>query len=195
MRMLHRMLRIGVAAAAVTGCAISPDAAPTDLPESERLLLGASVGGDASGAERIYLVAPGEDRLLRSVPRDAVSRDDLIEILFRGPNEDEITAQYSSNIPPETKRLATRTRGSTLIIDVSEELSELSGQGLTQALAQIVYTVSEIDGIQSVQLTVNGEAFAWPTVEGTSTDPLQTYDYPGLVQSAQPPYPERPSGA
>jgi spore germination protein GerM len=195
MKMIRQLLGIGLAAAIFMGCAISPDSEPTDLPESERLELAASVGGTASGADRIYLVAPGEERLLRSVPRNAVSRDNLIEILFRGPNEDEITAQFSSNIPPEVRLLSTRSRGSTLIIDVSAELGELSGIGLTQALAQIVYTASEVDGVQSVQLTVENEAFAWPTVHGTSTDALQTYDYPGLVQSAQPPYPATPPGA
>jgi len=81
-------------------------------------------------------------------------------------------------------------------MDVSAELVDLSGQGLIQALAQIVYTASEIPGVQSVEITVEGEAQSWPTaaIEST-TQPLRTYDFPGLVRTAQPAYPTVPSGA
>ena len=51
-----------------------PDSKPHDVPEDDRAdLSGPSIGTDASGAERIYLVEPGEDQLLRSVPRKASS--------------------------------------------------------------------------------------------------------------------------
>ena len=41
-----------------------------------------------------------------------------------------------------------------------------------QALAQIVYTASELDGVESVQITVNGEPIAWPKANLESTTGL-----------------------
>ncbi len=105
-------------------------------------------------------------------------------------------AEYSTTIPSTLQLLSAREQGSYLYIDVTSELTELSGPGLVQALAQIVYTASELDGVESVQITVNGEQIAWPKANLESTTGLlRTYDYPGLVRTAQPAYPSVPSRA
>lgn len=181
----------------VSACGIQTDSAPRDLPEDERSLLiaGSSAGPDASGADRIYLVGPGDDRLLRSVPRDAAPREDLIKILLLGPNDDELDAGYSTFIPPATELLSARSNGQILILDLSSEISELTGQSLSQAIAQIVYTATEIEGIEAVQIRVNDEPVAWPKQNGdTTTDALRIYDYPSYVLTAQPAYPAVPVG-
>ena len=110
----RRMLLLAVAALVMTSCGIQTDSAPRNLPDSERgpAAAGSSSGSDASGADRIYLVAPGDERLLRSVPRDAALREDLMQILLLGPNDDEIAAQYSSFIPPDTQLLSAPVEGS-----------------------------------------------------------------------------------
>jgi hypothetical protein len=183
-------------AAIIGGCGISTDSAPRDLPEEERTIAisGPSAGAVATGADRIYLVGPGDDRLLRSVPRDAVPGLNLMEILLLGPNNAEIEAQYSTVIPSGTELLSTRSQGSFLFVDVSEEVTELTGPSLTQALAQLVYTATELEGIEAVQLTVNGEGLSWPTGDGSTTDAaLRIYDYPSMVRTAQPDYPAVPA--
>lgn len=193
----RRMLLLTVAALVMTSCGIQTDSAPRNLPDSERgpAAAGSSSGSDASGADRIYLVAPGDERLLRSVPRDAALREDLMRILLLGPNDDEIAAQYSSFIPPDTQLLSARSKGQILIVDVTGEIAELTGQSLSQAIAQIVYTATEIDGIEAVQLKVDGVEVAWPKPNGEITaDPLRIYDYPNFVQTAQPSYPAVPVG-
>ena len=190
---------VGMVAAAVlamTACGVQPDAAPRDLPEEERTIaidVGPS-GSNAAGANRIYLVAPGEERLLRSVPRQAETRAELIEILFAGPNDDELAAQYSSFIPPTTELISARTQGQVLTINLRGGIAELSGQNLAQAVAQIVYTASELEGVEAVQLRVDDEGLAWPKASGeTTSDPLRIYDYPNLVVTAQPEFPTLPA--
>ncbi len=192
------MRRILVSVAVVVGlaaCGIQRDASYRDVPDDEWILpnSGSNTASDASGADRIYLIGPGEDRLLRSVARNAESPEDLIKILFLGPNDDELAAQFSSNIPPGTELQDARAQGQFLILDLSEEITELTPQSLAPAIAQIVYTATELEGIEAVQLTVNGEELSWPTPSGeTTTDPLQIYDYPNVVQTAQPAYPAVP---
>lgn len=180
----------------VPACGVQPDAAPRDLPDGERELAldGGTSGSDASGADRIYLVAPGEERLLRSVPRQADTRSELIEILFAGPNDEELADQYSSFIPPATELITARTQGQVLTIDLRGGITELSGANLAQAVAQIVYTASELDGIEAVQLRVEDEELAWPKLNGeTTSEPLRIYDYPNLVLTAQPEFPTVPA--
>lgn len=194
----RRHLAALVAVVALPACGVQPDAAPRDLPEEERELAidAPPPGSDASGADRIYLVAPGEERLLRSVPRQASGRQELIEILFAGPNPQELADQYSSFIPPTTQLLGATTQGQMLTVNMTGGITELSGANLAQAVAQIVYTASEIPGIETVQLRVDDEVLAWPKLNGeTTSDPLRIYDYPNLVISAQPGFPTVPAQA
>ncbi len=180
----------------LSACGVQADSAPRDVPEDNRVRLsGVSLGGDASGAERIYLIGPGDDRLLRSVRRNPTTPENLIEILLLGPNADERDAQFSTAIPTGLRVERIESQGSRLVIDVSEELTTLSGPALVQAIAQIVYTASEIENVLSVQITFEGQPVSWPTADLDVTDqPLRVYDYPGMVLSAQPAYPSVPSG-
>ena len=196
--MIRRSFVVSIAMSGLlaSGCGISPDAAPRDLPIGERDLATASAvtGSDATGADRIYLVAPGDDRLLRSVPRQATTRSDLIEILLAGPNDTELANQYSSFIPPSTALISARIQGQVLTINLTGGIAELSGQNLAQAVAQIVYTASELEGIEAVQLRVDDVELAWPKANGeTTSDPLRVYDYPNFVITAQPDFPTVPA--
>ncbi len=187
-----------LAAVVLTSCGLSPDALPRDLPEEEQSLAPSQsgTGSQAEGQDRIYLGAPGEDRLLRSVPREAVSRRDLIEILLAGPNDDELEQQFTTFLPPSLELNTTFKQGPLLFLDLSHDLTELTGQPLSQALAQIVYTATELDGVERVQITVDGETVSWPRpVGGNTAAPLSVYDYPNFVQSAQPAFPPLPAGA
>ena len=179
----------------LAACGLRPDSKPHDVPEDNQVdLSGPSVGTNASGAERIYLVEPGEDRLLRSVKRQASSASDLMDALFGGPSPAELDDGYSSAIPSTVRLLGTREQAPFLYVDVTDELTDLSGQGLLQALAQIVYTGSELPGVERVQVTVNGEEIAWPKADlESSTEPLSIYDYPSSARTAQPAYPSLPA--
>jgi hypothetical protein len=175
----------------VTGCGVQPDSSPRDVPVDERpISIVDEAGSTASGADRVYLIAPGEDRLLRSVPRDATTPSDLVEILLRGPNEDELQEQYSTFIPPTTELLGTSTQGQILTVDLTSDFLELTGQNLTQAIAQIVYTATELEGIEAVQIDVEGERLSVPTqTSDTVESTLQIYDFPNAVRTSQPAFP------
>lgn len=192
---LRRVLGLTVAVVLAASCGVQPDARPRDIAdEDQNLITNPSTGSDASGADRIFLVGPGSTRLLRSVPRDAVSPEHLIEILLLGPNRAELDAGFSTVLPATTRVLSVRAQGSFLFVDLTDDLNELTGQSLMRALAQIVYTASEIDGIEAVQILVDGQPVSWPKWNAESTTGLlRTYDYPGFVQTAQPAYPAVPS--
>jgi len=193
-RSVHRLLAVAALATVFAGCGIRPDSTPHDVPEEDQAdLSGRSPGTDASGAERIYLVEPGDDQLLRSVSRQATSAAELMEALFLGPNATERNEEYSTAIPSTLRLLSAQEQPPLLYVDVTEELTDVSGQGLLQALAQIVYTGTELQDVDRVQVTVNGEEIAWPKANlESSTEPLRVYDYPSSVRTAQPAYPSLP---
>jgi len=185
-----------VAMALVTGCGIRPDAAPRDIPIEDRSLPASpiSAAGASGGDARIYLVTPTEPRQVRSVTRSTGTRDDLLAALVAGPTDGELSLPLSSALPAELEVLSTRSVGSVLYVDLSSAIAELSGSGLTLAVAQIVFTATDIAGVDAVQLTVDGQRFPWPRPDGaTTTGLLRPYDFPGYAVSAQPDYPVLPA--
>ena len=145
---------------ATGGCGIAPDSAPRDVAPAERNLTvnAVSDGDEAGGTSRIYLVAPseaGDPSLLRSTSRDVASgATPLIKSLLAGPNPEELASRLVTNIPQETQLLSTDASGDVLSVDVSPEITELSGDLLVLAVAQIVFTATEIEGIRAVRLRV-----------------------------------------
>lgn len=197
MRRVNRFAPITVVAMAlVTGCGIRPDAAPRDIPIEDRSLPASpiSAAGASGGDARIYLVTPTEPRQVRSVTRSTGTRDDLLAALVAGPTDGELSLPLSSALPAELEVLSTRSVGSVLYVDLSSAIAELSGSGLTLAVAQIVFTATDIAGVDAVQLTVDGQRFPWPRPDGaTTTGLLRPYDFPGYAVSAQPDYPVLPA--
>jgi spore germination protein GerM len=191
---------LAAAIAAGGGCGIAPDSSPRDVAPAERNLTvnAVSDGDEAGGTSRIYLVAPseaGDPSLLRSTSRDVASgATPLLTSLLAGPNDEELASRLVTNIPQETVLISARPSGDVLFVDVSPEITELSGDLLVLAVAQIVFTATEIEGVRAVRLRVNGQDQRWPKGDGeTREGALTVYDFPGLVQSAQPAYPAVPS--
>ena len=188
-----------IALAAFTGCSIQPEASPNDLPDERANVFGEPATGDeAAGTNRIYLLAPPDveaPQRLRSVQRDVpTAADSVLESLFAGPNADERDAQLDTAIPADVELLDARPVGQVLTVDLNDVFDELTPDGLRLAVAQIVSTATDIDGVRSVQLRIDGEPRVWPLGNGELTDrPLTQYDYPGLVESSQPAFPAIPS--
>ena len=153
---------LAVVLLAATGCGIESDSTPRDVGANERSLIpNALTEGDAAGGtSRIYLVAPaeaGDPSLLRSTPRDVeAGAAPLITSLLAGPNDEELASRLVTNIPQETELLSTRSSGDVLFVDISPEITDLSGELLVLAVAQIVFTADEIEGVRAVRLRVDG---------------------------------------
>jgi spore germination protein GerM len=190
-----------VAGLVVAGCGIGDDAGPREVPQAEqRDLSGGTdpVGGEATGTARVYLLAPsgaGRSTTLQPVARNVSEQPvAVLEALFSGPNPAELAEQYRTAVPTGTRLLRARAQVTTLRVDVSKELLQLSGDDLVDALAQIVVTASELDQVRAVQILVEGVSQQWPAGNGElQTAPLTVYDFPGRVATSQPAYPAFPT--
>lgn len=194
-------MSVGFATVVAGGCAISPDSAPRDIPvlQQDELLASADrSAGAATGTARIFLLSPeagGQATTIVAVPRDVVETPlTLLSTLLAGPNDDELDAQYRTAIPTDVQVRSAQVRGGTLVVDMSPGLLQLAGDGLIDAIAQIVFTASELSGVRSVKILIDGADQQWPTGTGVfQATPLTVYDYPGLLASAQPDHPAVPS--
>ncbi len=186
-------------ALAVSGCSIRTDTAPIDIPEERNDVFGEPASGDAAeGTSRIFLLSPVDPdspQGLRSVLRGASSSStEVLESLFAGPNTAEREDGLDTAIPAGVELGSARVVGNLLTLDVNDVFDELTPDGLRLAVAQIVATATEIDGVESVELRIDGEPRVWPLGNGElAARPLTIYDYPGLVESSQPAFPAIPA--
>ena len=147
-------------------------------------------GGAARGSDRIYLLAPeGSEEQLRTVQRETDGAPEtLLAELISGPNPEEQEQGYGTAIPTTLELESVRLDDGVVQVDISDDLLELSGGDLTDAVAQIVFTASEIPGAQSVLIRVDGAIQEWPDGSGTQhRGPLTIYDFIGYAESSQPP--------
>lgn len=201
-RTLRRVLTGTIALALVAGaCSITAESTPRDIPVRDRGDLHADfdqAAGAAVGSGRIYLLSPevlGQARKLQSVARDVGDTAvKAMQALFEGPNTQELQDLLRSAIPTGTRLLDVSQQGSQLIVNVSSELQQLTGEALIDGVAQIVLTASEITGVNSVTIAIDGTPQQWPAGNGElQSAPLTRYDFPGLVVSSQPAFPSVPS--
>ena len=186
----------------MAACSIGADTSPRDLGPADRPELSTPTDAGASaatGTARIYLLRPSDTTnsgQLQAVQRDVIEAPlALLTALLAGPNSGELDQQLRSAIPAGTTvRSAELRDGGIVEVDLSSDIQLLSGDVLIDAIAQVVFTLSEIDGVRGVRIAVDGASRQWPAGDGElQSDPLTVYDYPGLMVSAQPDYPALPS--
>jgi spore germination protein GerM len=201
-KIVWRCLAIFGLLATTASCSIDAEGAPRDIAAGDQDDLGVNfdqAAGAATGSGRIYLLSPeviGQSRTLQSVARDVGDNTpaDALRTLFEGPNTDELQALLRSAIPPGTRLLDVSQSGRELVVNVSNELQQLTGEALIDGIAQIVLTASEITGVSAVSISIDGIPQQWPAASGElQKDPLTRYDFPGLVLSSQPAFPSVPS--
>ncbi len=113
--------------------------------------------------------------------------------LLKGPNEPGEDDGLTTALPRDLILRSARSGGGTLTVDVSSELLDEPAPQLRLAVAQIVFTASELEGVRAVRVRVDGKIRAWPDGEGELQHAaLTVYDFPGLAESAQPRVPTDP---
>lgn len=76
----------------------------------------------------------------------------ILNAYFDGPSGQQLLAPF----PKSLELLSVQRDGESLRVNVSEELSQLSGIDLTMACSCITLTCLELDGIETVSITANG---------------------------------------
>ena len=122
--------------AALTGCAGAPET-PTGIP----LWFVRSDSAGNTSLQREYYAGPAEVA-------------DLTAALLAGPASDELT----SPIPKGTALNTWNLSGSILHLDLSREYAALTGMDLTLANYCIALTLTGLDDVDGVRITVNGAA-------------------------------------
>ena len=198
----HLALLVAVALA-FTACGIPQDRSPRPFDQTQKVLLKpprpASRDVLPASGQRVFFVAGvganGAGRLVQVV-RDvhATAREVLAE-LFKGPTDLERGRRVQTAIPTDTTLLDVKSEAAdTIAVYLDNALSGTAGERQILAVAQIVYTVTALDGVRKVRILVNNAPREWPTEDGTPrSEPLTRFTYARFDPSTQPEFPPSPS--
>lgn len=176
------------AVAGAAGCGIPSDDVPRviddralvdelrpDVPQAPTRV---AVQFDPQAFE-IYLI--GDDGKLTSVSRDLsvnASAQDVIEELIQGPVEGE--EDLSTSLPSDLSIIGVESQAGTVVLNVATDpLANRSTAEQRLAIAQLVFTVAELDAVTSFRLQVNGVNESLPTDGDNSNadEPVRVEDF------------------
>jgi hypothetical protein len=191
-----------IALALLAACGIANDRTPRDIAPDERPDSAESTPppeAQPGAGPNVYLLAPqapGEPSRLRAVGREVSSApSNLIKALLAGTTPEDQAARLRTAIPGGTVlHTANRTSNGVVVVNLSAQILQATGDALIDAVAQLVFTATALDGVSGVRLLVDGEQREWPRGDGSQTaDTLTRFDYPERNPTSQPDYPAVPS--
>ncbi len=134
---------------------------------------------------RVFFV--NEDGVLSSREREfptPVTLDEPLRSLFAGPTDDETELGLTSALPAETEILGIDlSDDGLLVLNLAEgTLEQIEGELQRLAIAQLVFTATELFGVEWVWVQIENEPRALPTDEGDLETPVGRQHYASLTE-------------
>ena len=180
------------AVALLVACGVPEDSAPQELTAAD-VPFGMLTTAPTTTTTPIDLAPDREAALyfmdvegnLRPLNREVEDRSAATVIMtLLATDSSSLPPRYSTNIPPDTTLLDSFVDDQVLTLDLSEQFTTVVGQRFIAAVAQIVYTATDLDGIEAVSFRVEGEDFPVNDENGAAQDePVDRLDFVGLAPS------------
>lgn len=190
---MTRVISLLVALVVLAACGVPEDGQPRAIPGSVPFQLldptlesttTTTPQGNTTTRVTIYLT-DAQGRLVdtrREVTAPATV-EKVIEALLGGPMEDEAD-DLSTQITQGTQLLGVEGPVDGLVtIDLSRQLLDITGRPQILALAQVVYTVTNLQPVDRVLFEFEGQRTEVPNVNGELTpSPVGRLSYRGLLR-------------
>lgn len=176
------LLLLGLAVFLV-GCGVPVESEPQRL-DIESALPVEIEERSAEGVTMVTVHLVRNERLLartRDMPGPP-GLETVMSALLGGTTALEDREGLRTAIPSGTRLLGARREGSVASLDLSGEFVAVGGEEEILAVAQIVLTVTSLEGISAVLFELEGIPTGVPVAGGAlSTDPVDAVDYAELV--------------
>jgi hypothetical protein len=181
-------------AVTVSACGIAAQDAPQPLSSRDVALAGATPSPTPTAAvttptpppavtEQVDVYLVRGDRLAdvqRTVTLSAVPAP-AIAALLAGPTPEEAAAGVRTAIPAATPSLDVTVVAGVAVVTVPPTFAQLSGPDQILAVAELVYTLTGIEGVTGMQMTDGDQIVAVPTPHGQlSPGPVSRADFAAL---------------
>lgn len=134
-----------------------------------------------SGNGVVFLVADDRLRPVVRTVEPATDLNVLVAALTDAPSEREAASGLRRALPSRDLLGEVSRSANLATIELEPDFDELPPEEQILALAQLVYTLTELDLIDRVRFARDGEPLAIPTADGSLVErPVTRYDYRSL---------------
>lgn len=170
-RPLLRSLALAVALLFVlSACSVPEDDSPRALPAGVMPGEATPTPLTTGTTQRVIYLYNQETQRLQPVSReveDPVTVEAVLAELIEDPTQEEQDENLVSVVDIETALIGTSITDDVLTIDLAATgLPSQEGEQLFQALAQLVYSLTERNDVEGVLIRVEGEGTPWPIAFG-----------------------------
>lgn len=149
-----------------------PDQAPA--PNSPR-------GGQGSAWTEVFFVRESRLQPVRREASIPPSVEGALAMVLRGPTPGERSEGVRTAVTSQV-RLAGTVAAGVPLIEVTESFGQVEGQEQILALAQLVYTLTGVRGVNGVSFALSGRPVEVPTGDGTlKRGPLRRPDFEAVA--------------
>lgn len=140
----------------LVGCGIPLDDTPRPVAAG-RVVPSGTTSPAPGGGTSAYLYFVRNDRVAASA-HDVADRSErtVLEALFAGPDPTDLGSGLVSQIPPGTRVESVTVDDGSVTVSISDELADVIGASRFLAYGQMVLTLTELEGVSTVQFRVGG---------------------------------------
>jgi hypothetical protein len=172
-----RALVLLVAAVLMAGCGVRPQ----DQPEQVITVAPPSVeaGADSRPVGPRLTVFFVRDAVLAPVQRttDAATTVAALDLLVEGPTRAEVGTGIRTALAPEVVGVEQPFPDRVATVAVTRGFTGLTGGNQLLAVAQVVWTLTDLPTVAAVRFTVDGAPVEVPTDDGLTDLPVDRDDY------------------
>lgn len=177
---LGTAVAVAVAASVLGACGIGVDDEPRAIQEEATTTTVAAPSVGSLGTV-VYFVREGS---LIPVEQELPDRSpsSLLSALAQPPRD--TSTGLGTSVPAGTEVLGAARDGDRLVVDLSAEFGNVVGLSRQQAIGQMVLSVTEQGGIDTVEFTVDGETLVVSSPQRGDTTEVGECDFAALLASA-----------
>lgn len=147
------------------GTVESPDTSPTTLPSPDPSEFPPPPDPVTTPVE-VWLVDPETDKLSWGYRIETIQRDvllqEVIAILLEGPSSPDVEAGVETAIPEDTELIDSKVKNGIATLTLSEDFLEGyedTAKSLELREAQVVYTATQVEGVDEVEILIDGAPY------------------------------------
>jgi hypothetical protein len=184
-RLLARLAAVLVAVlllGPLAGCGVGAQERNEPAPLPEVLPTPPRPPGSGGGEDLVVYLVSGAS--LSPVRRAVPERrpQDAVDQLLAGPTRAEVLSGLRTALSPQHLSVLTGPDpGGTVTVTVTRGFTGIGRGNQLLATAQVVFTVTELPGVQAVRVTADGSPVEVPTDEGLSAEPVGREDYASVA--------------
>ncbi len=176
-----------VAALLLTGCGVRSEDRPEPVTTAAAPSPAMGNGSPAAGPRLTVFFIRGADLAPVERRTDATTTAAAIDRLVEGPTRAEVSTGIRTALPPEVVGVDEVLPDGLVTVSVTRGFTGITGSNQLLAVAQIVWTLTDLPTVTTVRFVVEGTPVEVPTDGGLTDRPVGRDDYRSVAPAAPAP--------